>query len=135
MKRGNGKERARESDEGDKAAPSDVPRRVDDADEDRNARLAEMQLVRLHLNLLQGAGLLILPQADLGLDRASYITGADSKGNSRRVDVKALERTLRVNTPGTSEYKEAQLNREGINAWRRESQYLVNVMLPSLITE
>jgi len=128
MKRGNGKERARESDESDEEAPSGIPRRVDAADEDRDARLREMQLVRLHLYLLQGAGLLISPQADLGLDRASYITGDDGKGNRRRVDVKTLERTLEVNTPGTPEYYEAQRNREEINAWRRESQYSVNVI-------
>ena len=54
------------------------------------------------------------------MDRASAITGADTKKNTHWVDVKALERTRAANTPGTKEYKEAQANKDHLNAWQRE---------------
>jgi len=62
------------------------------------------------------------------VDRASAITGDDTKKNTTWVDVKALERTRAANTPGTQEYKDAQANKDHLGAWQREFLLLTHFL-------
>lgn len=69
------------------------------------------------------------------MDRASAVTGVDTRKNTHWVDVNALDRARAANIPGTKEHEEAEKNKEGINAWQRECLYLAQVLLLSLISE
>ncbi|MCJ1244449.1 hypothetical protein MMC30_001647 [Trapelia coarctata] len=107
MKRGKGTKNEHEEGGGDNGAPPNNPQRVEETRDERAARKArEARLMEMQL-------------ADLGVDRASAITGDDTRKNTNWVDIQALERTRAANTPGTQEYKDAQANKDHINAWQR----------------
>ncbi|MCJ1283387.1 hypothetical protein MMC26_002715 [Xylographa opegraphella] len=72
---------------------------IEDSEEDHAAEKAHLML------------------SDLGLDRASFVTAADSARNSLPINVAALERGRAFRQPGTAEYAAAQEVKSQLEAW------------------